>query len=291
MYADTWREVNKMGRPTQDVNLANGFLKLLDAKAEQFCFRTLVDGATKRSDLIGNFVGGFDALAPKLIERNNAGAGVFVVVNDGGHKKEKINRVRAVFADTDGAPLQPIVEALPPSYVVNTSPGKWHIYWRVTPDFPLNQFAPVQRAIAEKFGTDTSVVDLPRLMRVPGFYHNKNEPFLVRITDFDRALHMYNREEIIAGLKLSVNARPTITTNRPSQLADRPRSKILHDMVRGGFSKAEIEHMLRYIDPSCKRKEWMDVLFVLAYELGEDGRELGDRWSSGELWEENDHAA
>jgi hypothetical protein len=95
--------------------------------------------------------------------------------------------VRAVFADTDGAPLEPIIDVLTPHMVAESSPGKYHVYWLVT-DFPLDRFAPVQVAIANKFGTDASVKDLSRLMRMPGFYYNKNEPFLSRLVALEPGL-------------------------------------------------------------------------------------------------------
>jgi hypothetical protein len=88
-----------------------------------------------------------------------------------------VARVRACFADLDGAPLEPVLKcALAPAVVVQTSPGRFHAYWPVDNRQPvtLAQFPGVQRAIAAAFGGDTSVVDLPRVMRLPGFAHRKN---------------------------------------------------------------------------------------------------------------------
>lgn len=258
---------------------ARAFLKLLDDTTDAFCIRTLPDKADLPARLRKNFNGSLEQVYSQLQSRNHQGAGIFVAINEGGHKKDDINRVRAVFADTDGADVGPIIAALPPHIVVNSSPGKWHVYWRVADGFPLDQFGPVQRAIAEKFGTDTSVTDLSRVMRLPGFNHNKAEPYPVTIIDWDLGPPRYRFDEITQGLHLNLSAQPTLS-NPPSSY----KSAVWRKVLSGQFTKMEIEEMLRFIDPDCGRKEWMDVFFVLAFELGEEGRELTDRWSRGDLW-------
>ena len=70
--------------------------------------------------------------------------------------------------------------ATPPDWVVRSSPGRWHAYWRVI-DCPLDQFSLIQSALAVKFGGDPSVKDLPRVMRLPGFVHLKHEPFVSQL--------------------------------------------------------------------------------------------------------------
>lgn len=111
-----------------------------------------------------------------LLKLNNAGYGIFFTVNetDGrGRKTENIIKVRALFVDLDGAPLDPVKEApLQPNIIVESSPGKYHAYWLFR-NVPLDRFKPIQQALAQRFNGDPSVADLPRLMRVPGFLHQK----------------------------------------------------------------------------------------------------------------------
>src|SRR5262249_12827835 len=47
----------------------------------------------------------------------------------------------------------------------------------------LDAFTPTQELIAKRFGSDPKVKDLPRVMRLPGFWHRKGEPFMVRIIE------------------------------------------------------------------------------------------------------------
>lgn len=119
----------------------------------------------------------------QLESLNKLGAGVYLTVNetDGkGRAAENIIKVRACFADLDGVPLHP-VWAYDPSMVVETSPGKYHAYWLTDDAFPLEGFTQVQEAIALTFNSDPKVKDLPRVLRMPGFYHNKVAPFLTRV--------------------------------------------------------------------------------------------------------------
>lgn len=111
-----------------------------------------------------------------LVKLNNQGYGIFFTVNetDGqGRKAENIIRVRALFVDLDGAPVDPVLDAsLEPHIIVESSPGKYHAYWLLR-NVPLDNFKPLQQALARRFNGDPSVADLPRLMRVPGFFHQK----------------------------------------------------------------------------------------------------------------------
>ena len=116
---------------------------------------------------------------------NSLGAGIFMTINltnGAGRKTTDIVKVRAVFADLDGAPLGPVWE-FNPSLVVESSPGKYHAYWSCS-DVPRGAFGQLQESIAYKFQSDPKVKDLPRVMRVPGFEHRKADPFLSKIIHY-----------------------------------------------------------------------------------------------------------
>jgi hypothetical protein len=168
-----------------DLDQANRHLKLLDSAATEFEFRTFDDDKNRQDkSLTKTFFGTLAEHAAALQRLNQKGAGVFVVVNetDGkGRKAENIIRVRAVFIDLDGAPLPPVMAIRSkPHIVVETSPGKFHVYWLVE-GLPLQDFTAVQKALIELFQSDDIIHDLPRVMRLPGFYHRKRKPFLIRI--------------------------------------------------------------------------------------------------------------
>ncbi len=114
----------------------------------------------------------------KLVGLNNMGYGIYLCVNEtdgNGRKASNIKRVRAVFADLDGVSPAKMMDYMP-HLAIKSSEGKYHGYWFVDSEFPLHGFRGVQKAIAYCFGSDPAVNDLPRVMRVAGFMHQKKEP-------------------------------------------------------------------------------------------------------------------
>lgn len=157
-------------------------------------FQTFADADKNRKDLAK-----VHHDARQLLRFNRAGAGVFLTINetDGkGRTKENITRVRAVFVDLDGAPPDKLLEANP-HLMVESSPGKYHGYWFVK-DFPLEAFKATQQRIAELLGGDKAVNDLPRVMRIPGFVHQKDEPFVSRIVLEHKDIEPMTYAEVVA---------------------------------------------------------------------------------------------
>lgn len=249
------------------------FLKMLAPDSEGFYFRAFPDHDGSKINP-SNYDGTLHQIRPLLEKVNCAGAGAFVVVNQGGQRSADITRVRAVFADTDGAPLEPLVQALKPHMVVESSPGRWHVYWLVASDFPLNQFGPVQSAIAVKFGTDGSVKDLPRVMRLPGFYHNKRNPHLCSLQQISAQLPRYRLDEIVDGLGLKLYKSPNKKTLPTLETQSSVRQ----------ISMQEVERALAFLNPFVPQSAWVGNILALAHDYGEGGRELAHRWSRGDLW-------
>lgn len=175
-----------------NIDEARRFLAIV-APTGAITFQTFSDRKAKAGPdpLARVFHGTLDEHAPSLIRLSEAGAGVFFMVNEGdgivrkGRKtcrtKDNVIAVRALFVDLDGAPLPPLGEcAAPPKIIVESSPGRYHGYWPGLP-CPLDAFEPAQVALARRFGGDESVSDLPRVMRLPGFAHQKGEPFMTKI--------------------------------------------------------------------------------------------------------------
>lgn len=154
------------------------------APDEQWTFQTFDDSPRKRRELNRVLHGTLPEHLPTLKELQSRGAGAFVMVNKGdglGRKGHNVTGVRAVFVDLDGVPVEPVQQAtLAPHVMVETSPGKFHAYWRVS-DCPLERFSLVQAGLIAKFNADTKVKDINRVMRLPGFLHLKEAPYRTRI--------------------------------------------------------------------------------------------------------------
>lgn len=164
-------------------------------------FQTFCDkGKNKR--LIKQLHGHIDEHIDELSELNQKGAGVYFTVNETdlqGRTTKNIKKIRAVFCDFDGTPMPEKFDVLP-HFIVNTSPNKYHTYWLVK-DMPLESFTLYQQALANKFGSDPVVKDLPRIMRCAGFWHNKKEPYPVKVVK-QNIMPEYTKEEIRDGFGL-----------------------------------------------------------------------------------------
>ena len=223
-----------------DVRQAARFLDFM-AEGEPVTFQSFDDGPEpKRGYLARILHGDLDQQADELANLNDSGAGIFWMVNFGdgkGRTTANVTGVRCAFLDLDGAPLQPVLAAgVEPHAVVESSPGKWHVYWQVT-GCPLDKFKAVQLALAEKFGGDTSVKDLPRVMRVPGFLHRKGEPFQSRIESLE-PLQPYPFEELVQRLGLTLKSEAK--TKSPPPDIDPDTGEIRDQKIRPGGRHAHL---------------------------------------------------
>lgn len=99
--------------------------------------------------------------------------------------KQDVLAVRHLYADLDhdgSASLAAIEKSslVPaPNYVLNTSPDKYQVIWRVE-DMDLKQAEVLLHAIAREFDGDQAATDAARVLRVPGFMNKKyDQDFLV----------------------------------------------------------------------------------------------------------------
>ena len=124
--------------------------------------------------------------------QNQSGADIFIGMNpvrDGSRKrtKEQIREVRHTYLDLDeeaGASLRAIRtsgDVPPPNFVLDTSPGKHQVVWRVE-GLDTSHAEALLRALASQYGGDPAATDISRLLRLPGFANRKyNEAFVVHV--------------------------------------------------------------------------------------------------------------
>lgn len=135
-----------------------------------------------------------------LQDQNRSGADIFIGMNpvrEGARNrtKEQIREVRHAYLDLDeeaGASLQAIRtsgDVPQPNFVLDTSPGKHQIVWRVE-GLDSRQAESLLRALASQYGGDPAATDISRLLRLPGFTNRKyNEAFVVRVHHESDAIH------------------------------------------------------------------------------------------------------
>jgi len=217
---------------------ARRFLAVLDPDATQWTFLTFHD--REKGKLVRELHGTLEEHAEELARLQQRGAGVFVTINETnlqGREAQNIVRIRAVFADLDGVPLEVVKKLrLEPHITVESSPDRWHVYYR-TQGVTIERFTGIQKGLIALFGSDHKVHDLPRVMRLPGFWHQKREPFMTRI-------HVVNDPGRLYGLPdfaTLQGATPLKATNA-SNVAKLPGSEQMQRALELGREAARRSH-------------------------------------------------
>jgi hypothetical protein len=118
-----------------------------------------------------------------LLERNRAGADIFIGMNpirDGAYNRTKQNlkEIRHVYLDIDREGDQAIevirtsLDIPTPNFVLNTSPGKYQVVWRIE-GANLQTAEALLQSMANHFGGDLAATDATRVLRLPGFANRK----------------------------------------------------------------------------------------------------------------------
>jgi hypothetical protein len=127
----------------------------------------------------------------RLRNENAAGADIFIGMNPlkegaDGRTKDNIQGVRHIYLDLDTGgedALQAVrnsAEAPAANFVLDTSPGKHQIVWKVE-ELDREQAESMMRALADQFGGDPAATDSTRVLRFPGFANKKyDEEFVVQ---------------------------------------------------------------------------------------------------------------
>lgn len=207
--------------PAHDKRMAASFLASLDPTAERFTFQFFEDGPDEYGKI---FHGTLDQAWPKVEALNTLERriGVFVTIGEtdfNGRREENVLRPRALFVDAD-TPEQ-IASSIneteaagaTPSMIVKSGRGL-HLYWLCS-DIPRDQFSALQKRLIEKLGTDKSIHDLPRVLRLPGTLHLKDaaRPRLVKLQSVTSA--RWGCSELIAKFGMSPPSEVPATNAPP----------------------------------------------------------------------------
>ena len=206
-------------------------------------------------------------MLPKLTTLNRQGAGIYATVNatDGkGRKATNITRVRTIWQDDDAGYGGSF--PLTPSIVVSTSPSKFQRYW-LADGLANDDYRGLMRTMIEDYGSDAQTgTDLARVLRVPGFYHNKAAPYLVHI--LEASGKRYTREELLKAFPLA---------QEPPRAAFVPKTS-----ASTSEETFRIREALHHIDPD-PYAQWIQIGQILHdhYDGEGDGLMLWMDWAQG----------
>lgn len=287
-----------------DFEEAARFLGVLAAGESNpvFVFQTFTDDTSfkeKLDPLAQVRIGSLADHAEWIQQMCSRGAGVFVQINHGaGRGKESITGIRALFCDVDGTPIKPIVAEMPkPHILVSSSPRKYHLYWLTYNCSPAT-FGQHQLQLAERFGTDASVRNLDRVLRLPGTWHQKDpqRPYLVHcITNLSHG--RYSTMELMpvgppptrpSGSSKSKSApvsAPPVTGN-PFGLNIGPKFKLPDVLPEGNRTTHLISYIGQLVAQGHTDEEWLrnEVKRVMLERLPQGQRPIPDETLEAEIY-------
>jgi hypothetical protein len=115
--------------------------------------------------------------------------------NAQGRTKNDVAAIRHVYLDFDengNAAVENLLKRqdLPkPNHLVNSSPDKWQVLWRVE-GFGKEQAEALQRSLSRECGADPAATDCARVLRLPGFHNHKYaKPHLIRAESLTQEIY------------------------------------------------------------------------------------------------------
>jgi hypothetical protein len=135
-----------------------------------------------------------------LAAHSAAGSDIYVGMNpikEGAYSrtKENISNIRHVYLDLDKEGDEAVesirnsTEVPPPNFVLDTSPGKHQVVWKVS-GFSQDEAESLLHNLANQFAGDLAATDSTRVLRLPGFANRKlPEEFIVQARQESDATH------------------------------------------------------------------------------------------------------
>lgn len=164
--------------------------------------------------------GTFKQLKSELAKCNRRGMDVGMCIqqtDQTGRAKGNIVGIVCIVLDDDERRDAPRSFPLDPWIIVESSPGRYHYYWRISGLSPA-AYSKLAKRLAKKYGGDVAVAEPARAMRWPGFIsHKRADRHVVRIVESHVKQEAWDAEEfaknmsLIEGIALGVDNKATVT--------------------------------------------------------------------------------
>ncbi|WP_332830101.1 phage/plasmid primase, P4 family [Clostridium perfringens] len=201
----------------------------------------------------------FQSKSKVLMAHNEANRGIFFVVNSGGNSDRKINKINAQFFECDTLSLEDQLEniskfPLEPSIIVQTKKSL-HVYFLIK-NGKVEKFRDIQKKLAKHFNGDGSCINESRVMRVPGFYHCKEEPVRVKCIKFNPKL-FYTQEDLEKELSYSESE---FIVNDDNYIRKEETNKAGKNLSRGNLERLDHtrnlnKENLKWLEPTRSLNE------------------------------------
>lgn len=185
----------------------------------------------------------------------------------------KENALTTAVMAADADTCEPDNFRLYPNLIVETSEGRYHVYWLLDEPIDPQRAAKVNRRIAQMHkhqGADVAFVNAAKLLRVPGTSNDKHPGEVVVVTDFDDTYYLANTLEKAYPESEVPDMVEAKLEPMPEGLEEFVKSTNLSDLITGMPNNVEIRSLLFGAFHDEKRSE---VLFKLCCLLFEEGLE------------------
>ena len=222
--------------------------------------------------------------AVELKELNRKGAGIFFTPNviEGVRKSSNLRAITGVWCELDdGLPEgdDPVAcWPIEPTAVVQSSPGKFHVYWTLAEDEELTpaEFQGVMHRMVQDFGCDPNATDAVRVLRVPGFFNcktkNGRKPAVATLLHPKRGEAVYySRDELLEAFP-------------PLAGKTKAKSSAAHalDAPQWRSEPEEVEEWLGHLtgpESVDNYERWWKYGAAIYRAFGDDGFAIWDTWS------------
>jgi DNA primase RepB-like protein/primase-like protein len=260
------------------------FLKLLDPTTSEFTFQTFDDDQDRKAGHLAKILHGtLEQHYGQLYQLSEQGAGIFITVNktDGkGRQLDNITDIRAVWREDDEGSLVEL--PIQPHIKVESSADKHHEYILVN-GLSFQQHQQVQKRLAENFGSDKNATDITRVLRLPGFPHQKNNAgkgldgtrTAVSVVSFSDDPTPYSAEQVLNAFDINTD-NPIVGDQTATSLKLSDQDDLFDGLISDDQVK-DLKSALSFLDWD-DRDEWVKTGQNLK-ACGEKGFELWDAWS------------
>jgi hypothetical protein len=165
---------------------------------------------------------------------------------------------RVIWVDCDESYNDKLLQDLKPSYMWETSPGHKQAVWLlsepvVPADFHRDGFMGM---LTQALGGDKSGVDVGQLLRVPGTWHHKREPFEGRI--LRKAGNVYTRGQVLSRVAKGLGFSPGLASELGADDPYGDRSKVLWKFSRNAAELGLAQDLVFKLIKATKWNKWKD---------------------------------
>jgi hypothetical protein len=154
------------------------------------------------------------------------------VSDDNSRKAKQYPAQRVVWVDCDESFNDDLLQALRPSFMWETSPGHKQAVWLLKDKLDRDEFHRdgFIGMLTQALGGDKSGVDVGQLLRVPGTWHHKRDPFHGRI--LRSTGNVYTRGQLLARVAKGLGFSPGLASELGAEDPYGDRSKVLWKFSR-----------------------------------------------------------